>query len=127
MTEAKWFVGQEVIINRTLPILHVDKVTPTGRAVVDGRTFDASGFERAPNKIYGPGLLEPMTNEIGEEIAFRERASNVFSLIYKKLDKLEVWRKKAFSLWTKEIPSAANVERAERLAAAIDAIMGEAP
>jgi hypothetical protein len=112
-----WLPGQRAIIDRRT-VVTIDRVTPSGRAVVGDRTFHASG-----HRIRGGGLLEPLTPEIEAELALVERGNEATRDAWRELTLAEKWLRLNFSSWGGRIPEAADVDRAERLAAAIRQVM----
>ena len=54
-------------------IVTIDRVTPSGRAVVGDLTFNPDGFERGAEP-YHEKKLEPLTAAIEEEVALFDRA-----------------------------------------------------
>ena len=124
MSEQKWQIGQDVVIERRLPVLKIERVTPRGQAIVRGRTFEMSGYERGPSR-YAVDRLEAYTPEIAAEIALVERGSKADRELFGALDKATTWARRALSARGYYVPEASDVEKAERLVAAIEALLGE--
>ena len=117
---ARWYVGQECVINRR-EIVRITGITPTGRLKVGTRTFNKHGNERG--STYS---LEPLTEEIREEMRRRTDANEASVQLDGMREKLKDWCYKTFSnFYSRKPPSAADIHRAKRLTAAIAEILGE--
>lgn len=119
-----WIAGQQAVISREI-IVSIDRVTPAGRAIVNGRTFEVDGRERTSGDTYRRSKLEPLSDEIKEEMALRERASRVSRDGYPRIERAEKWFRQALGSWGGRIPERGDVEKAERLVAAIADVMGD--
>jgi hypothetical protein len=117
-----WHVGQTAIINRTR-IVTVERVTPSGRVIAAGRTFGSDGMERTGGEYRSRANLEPLTPEIQAEMELADRGRKASGDAHAALQSAEKWLCRALSSWGGGVPEAENVEKAERLAAAIGQIM----
>ena len=124
MTETKWTVGQRAVINRR-EIVTVERVTPGGKARAGGRLFDASGMEIAGGLIRS--RLEPLTPEVEAAMALGKRAQIATDAAWDAVNIAARFVRINLSTWGNRIPEAADVDKAERLAAAINAILQEEP
>jgi hypothetical protein len=124
--EMTWTVGQRAVINRNT-VVTVDRVTPTGRPVVGNRTFDVNGIERVKGNPWRRPILEPLTAEIEAEMDLARRADRASEAVHDALEVADRWVRDNLSAWNNTSPNVADVDRAERLAAAIRAVMGVAP
>ena len=114
-----WTAGQRAVINRET-IVTIERVTPSGRAVVTGgRVFNANGNERVQLSSWElPSKLEPLTDKVEAQIAYKRERQETFCAVLNELDEAKAW---ARSYSIKATP--ANVEKAERLLAAIKGVM----
>jgi len=114
-----WAVGQRATINRST-VVTVERVTPSGRAVVTGgRTFEPAGRERSGASYYQRARLEPLTDEIQAELDLVARARGISPIAAKAIEDADRWLRGALGTWGNRVPGIENVDRAERLAAAI--------
>jgi hypothetical protein len=113
-----WTPGQQAVINRQT-VVTIDRVTPAGRAVANGRTFDVDGRERVAGDPYKRPKLEPLTPEIQAEMALVKHGRIASGALYSAIHNADCWQRKAFSTWGYRVPDIDDVDRAERLAAAI--------
>jgi hypothetical protein len=113
-----WLPGQRAIIDRRT-VVTIDRVTPSGRAVVGDRTFEANGFERRGGHKFRILKLEAITPEIDLII----RGTQALHAAHKELEAADNWLRRNLSTWGPRIPDAPDVDRAERLAAAIRQVM----
>ena len=120
-----WTVGQKAVINRT-DIVVIDRVTPAGRAIVKNRTFDTDGNERPKRKSYAE-KLEPLTPELKAEMDLGRRGLAAEMAAYGAIGQAQTWLQRTLSLWNRPVPNAADVDKAERLTAAIKQIIGTVP
>lgn len=124
MNNPTWTVGQEAIVDRR-EIVKIERVTPTGRVVAAGRTFDPDGVERRRDQRR-KALLEPLTTEVKAEIALVERGRKAHLGASRAIEQSDKWlRKSSLSSWQRSEPAVADVEKAEALAAAINAVIAE--
>ena len=107
----QWTPGQRAVINRS-KIVTIDRVTPSGMAVVGDVRFSADGHNRVLCK-----KLEPLTPEIEAEIELFKRARIVGKLAHNAIEVARYW------LMNNNIPDAINIAKAERLVAAIKEIL----
>lgn len=129
MTKEKtqWKAGQTAVISRDTIVI-IDRVTPSGRAIVGGRTFEADGLERVAGSPYRRAKLEHITPEIQAEMALVERGQKARRAAQKAVEDAGQWLYKIFSPYRHDVPEANDVDEAERLAKAIkDAMEGCAP
>ena len=127
MSEAKWFVGQEVSIDGR-KIGTISHVTPKGRATVNNIVYDQDGWEREAGSISTPrNKIEPLTPEIKAQIEVYLRSKAARYASKEAVREATRWLEKHFIVtpFRGEIASVADVEKAERLAAAITEILGE--
>jgi hypothetical protein len=121
-----WVKGQQAVINRQV-IVTIEKVTSAGRAVVNGSKFNSDGTEFGSGR-WAENLLEPLTPEIEAEMAMRERGKAAYRQLKRETDVIAIWLRNTFYRGGAPIPlvpALADIEKAERLAAAIKAIMEE--
>lgn len=125
MTEYTLTVGQRVALNRC-EIVVVEKVSPTGRATIEGgRVFNPKGRVRS-TKRGDRDFIEPLTAENEAEMMLVSRATAAKRALVKAVAQAERWEREfgagARYTWP---PKAADVETAERLVAAINGVLGE--
>lgn len=126
MTITPWKVGQQAVIDRKT-VVTIDRVSPSGRAVVGGRTFDVDGRERAGADRYSRSKLELLTPEIQAEMDLVARVRRAARDADDAIKVAAYWLSGTLSQWRRRVPTAADVERAERLAAAIREVMEDKP
>ena len=119
-----WTPNQRVARDRTW-IVTIDRVTQSGRAIIGDVTFDPNGLERSSGDPYHRSRIEPLTPQIEAEIALRARCSRVRMETRAALGAAETWWGNMFGGLRQRIPSIEEVNRAERLAAAIRSILEE--
>lgn len=128
MNNPTWTVGQEAVIDRR-EIVRIERVTPTGRVVAGGRTFNPGGTEwrRWDQR---KACLELLTAEVKAEIALVKRGNEASSEVARAINRSTKWLAVS-SLYsfsgrsTTPTPDIADVEKAEALAAAINAVIAE--
>ena len=120
-----WSVGQKAVINKT-DIVVINRVTPAGRAIVENRTFDTDGNER-PKRENRTDKLEPLTPELEAEMDLSRRGLAAEMAAYGAIGQAQTWLQRRLALWNRSAPNAADVDKAERLTAAIEQIMGSVP
>ena len=113
----QWTPGQRAVINRS-KIVTIDRVTPSGMAVVGDVRFSADGHNRVLCK-----KLEPLTPEIEAEIELFKRARIVGKLAHNAIQHAESWLRDRYGPFAKRTPEAADIAKAERFAAAIKEIL----
>ena len=116
-----WTPGQKAVINRER-VVTIDRVTPSGRAIVGDRTFEVDGIERC--KSYPRDRLAPLTPDIQAEMDLVTRGRVVNECAFRAIDDAERWRRQAFTSrghWA--VPTAEDVDRAWRLVDAIREIL----
>ena len=118
-----WIVGQKAVISRA-QVVTIERVTKSGWAVVGGRLFNLDGTERASRVTCGD-KLELLTPEIQSEMDFKERACIASKEVRSAIICAEVWSKRAFWSWGGSAQTANDVDKAERLSAAIRSILQE--
>ncbi len=122
-----WTIGQRATINRQR-IVTIERVTRAGRAVVEGRTFEVSGRERIKGDTFRRPLLEPFTPEIQAEMDLVDRGRKVFSEGHNLMEIAKRWLSVASSAWSRPVPEIEDVDRAEKLTAALRGLgFGEKP
>lgn len=115
-----WTVGQKAVIGR-VTIVTIDRVTATGRAIVGGRrSFNPDGSERTSS--WNRSKLEPMTPEIQAEMDLVTRGRDAANDVYTAITTAERWSRDTLRM--RGTPDVADVEKAERLTAAIRAVLG---
>lgn len=112
-----WEPGQRAVINRQ-HIVTIERVTPSGRAIVEKRTFECDGQERTNGSPYRRSKLEPLTSEISAEMELAERGKVATDAAYQALTDTDYWLQEIVSSWGR-VPEAADVEKVERLVSAI--------
>jgi hypothetical protein len=118
-----WLPGQRATIDRQ-QIVTIDRVTKGGRAVVGDRQFAVDGKEcgyRGSDRR----LLELLTPEIETDMKLREKRKAIFEKARQATLRAEQWISKIYSPWRSFEPTDADVEKAERLAAAIARVIGD--
>jgi hypothetical protein len=119
-----WTPNQRVARNRAR-IVTIDRVTKSGRAIIGDVTFDPNGIERSSGNPYRRDRIEPLTPEIEAEIMLRIRGQRALMEIRDALGAAETWSRNMSAVWHKGVLSIEEVNRAERLAAAIRSILEE--
>lgn len=117
-----WRVGQQVIINRQI-MTTIDRVTPSGRIVANGRTFNADGRERSGGSSFRRAQLEHFTADIKAEIDLISRGREASRNAVAAIENADKWLRRAFGTWDKKVPDADDVAKAEKIASAIRQIM----
>lgn len=125
-TNPPWQKGQRAVINRTNVIV-IDRVTPSGRAIVGNRTFNTDGFERGSAYRWPTPKLEHLSPEIEKEISLVSRGKYVSSEIRKSLTKIEVLVRDKLGAFRNSVPEVSDVEKIERLMQAINHILEQSP
>jgi hypothetical protein len=110
-----WVAGQQAVINRQT-VVTIERVTPSGRAVVGGRTYNADGTERSKDP-WRRSRLEPLTVEIQAEMELVARGREVARDAHGAVDDAVKWLRQSLS-WHR-MPEVADVEKAEKLSRAI--------
>jgi hypothetical protein len=119
-----WQSGQRAVIDRQRNVT-IDRVTPSGRAVVGKQTFDPGGYEiTTTGDRWRRPKLEALTPEIEAEMALVIRERLAWSAANMALLDADRWLRNAASVWAHPVPEAADVDTAERLTAAIRQAMG---
>ena len=82
MTEHTWTAGQQVVLFGSWighRVTTVDRVTPSGRAIIGDTTFNRNGYERSGR--YSRQHIEPATPELlarlTAEASLKERATGL--------------------------------------------------
>lgn len=126
MANPTWKIGDRVTINRRI-VATVERLTPSGRVVVRHGdnlvTFEPCGTERASG--YSRRKIAHLTPEAEAEIALVARCAAVFPEAWRVVEAAERWVRHARPAWGKDIAEVADVDRAERLIAAIEAVLPE--
>lgn len=121
----QWKVGQRAVISRTR-VVTIERVTPAGRVIADGRTFNADGSERSSGAPYNRPKLEPFTPEIQAEMDLVIRGRKAANEAIVAVEMAEKWLRRTFSSWGgRSVPDAEDVEKAEKLTAAIQQVLGD--
>lgn len=118
-----WQVGQQAVINGEQTVT-IERVTPAGRAIAAGRTFNVDGTERTSNH-WNSAILHPLTPALQAQIDLRQRTKAARSALNNAVVAADQWARKSFSSWNRYQPPIEDVEKAERLAAAILAGLGD--
>jgi hypothetical protein len=116
----KWCPGQTAVIDRSR-IVTIERVTPKGYAIVEGRRFSPLD-EKHVSAYCGKEKLEPLTPEIQAGMDQAKRAEIAYKKLYARIEEAEKWRRETFrEVWGRRtaIASPADLDRAERLIAAI--------
>lgn len=113
-----WEVGQKAVIDRRL-IVTIEKVSATGRATANGMVFDIDGFRRGDRSRFSIAKLEALTPEIQAEMDLVARGIKVDNETASAIRAADNWLRQSFGGMGRRIPEIADVERAERLIAAI--------
>lgn len=121
-----WHPGQQAVIGRQL-IVTIERVTPSGRAIVGTQRFDRDGRELGTGDSYNRVRMEPLTPEISAEMELVTRGRAAAGSAYQALTDADLWLRQNFSSWGRRVPEAADVEKAERLVSAIREVMKETP
>lgn len=116
-----WHVGQRATINRQT-IVTIERVTPAGRPIANGRTFNADGTERLGDP-FRRSRLEPLTPEIQAEMDLVKRGQKASHDAFAAVEAADKWLRQALGSWGRKVPEAADVEKVEKLAAAIRHLM----
>lgn len=116
-----WVAGQQAVINRQRVVV-IDKVTRSGRAVVGGVTFERNGRECGAK--WNCDRLEHITPKIQDEMESRHRGATAQDALYAAVCLADAWQKEAFNRWRRDVPTAEAIDKLERLAAAINAVLG---
>jgi hypothetical protein len=121
MTTA-WHPGQRAVIDRR-QVVTIDRVTPSGRAVVGCRTFNEDGTERAAGDSIRRSRLELLTPEIEAKMALIERWDAAQAPAFRAADDAERFMRQTFQRWGRRTPKPEDLDRAERLTAAIRTVL----
>lgn len=119
-----WHVGQQAVISRQT-VVTVEKVTPSGRVTANGRTFDPTGKERTAGDPFRRAKLEPLTPEIQAEMDLVVRGRAASAAAYAAITAADKWL--ALSSLGRNVPDAADMDKAEALIAAIRSVMETQP
>lgn len=118
-----WRPGQQAVINRET-VVTIERVTPVGRAIINGLTFNADGTGRSGGSRYLRARLEPLTPEIQAEMDFAVRGKNARAEADVAIDRAQQWLWQTFGLWGRgSVPEPSDVELAEEIAAALQRLM----
>ena len=120
-TGTPWRAGQRATIDRQR-VVTVERVTPAGRAVVDGRIFEIDGIERTSGRRRLK--LELLTPEIQAEMDLIIGSQRVFGEAARLMDVAAKWLSAVYSPWRRRT-EAEDVNRAEKLIVALREVMGE--
>ena len=130
MTDHVWQVGQRVAVYRRTvtvdrrTVATVEKVTKGGRARVGDALYHNNGSE-----VGGGYLLrqiEPLTAEIEVAMAEEMRANDASLALDRAIVGALSWSLGRFSnAWTHREPCVSDIEKAERIVAAIKREMGD--
>lgn len=115
-----WQKSQRCVIDRS-HIVTIDRVTPSGLAVVGTVKFDQWGRNRF-SKFYS-SRLEPLTDEIAADMALIDRGLAASAAAFKAIEIAEKWLRQRFNYYRRDTPEKIYVEMAERLASAISEAM----
>ena len=113
-----WEPGQRATIDRRR-VVTIERVTPSGRAVLEGHTFGRDGREIATGDYYRRAVLELLTPGIEAEMALVVRGALASRAAIKALEDADRWLRDSFGSFDRRMPKAADVDTAERLVAAI--------
>lgn len=121
-----WKVGQQAVIDRNR-VVTIDHVTPSGRAMVAGRIYDVEGVHRIKGSRYNRSRLELLTPEIQAEMDLVERVREASRAADAAIWAAGRWMGKTFITLDLRALTAADVDKAEKLAAAIREVMEDKP
>lgn len=124
MPDSPWLPGQRVTINRGTPTT-IDRVTPGGRAIVGGRTFEPSGMERTGGDPWRRARLEMLTPEVEAEMEFAIRARASARVASDAVEAADKWVRKALGGPAHREFDPVDVARGERLTTAILQVLME--
>ena len=127
MSDTKWFVGQQVAIDRREidTILHITRM---GRVIVGDCVYDPDGFQLLETRVsFVPKKIEPLTPEIKAKIDYDARIEAAYDMFKAAKETADIWVDDRFCLpsYNRKPPNVADVEKVERLAAAITGVLGE--
>ena len=125
MSDPVWQADQRVVIGRR-KVVTIERVTPAGRVIADGRTFDKNGLERRAGKHHERVKLELLTPEIEAEMAFSRRVAVTGQHAFNAVGDAQHWLQQRFHSFLPINPvnvKLADIEIAERLTAAINQVL----
>ena len=123
MTDHVWQVGQRVVLNRE-KVVTIEKVTPSGCAKINEKVFEVNGQERTSS--YRRSKIEPLTAETEVGMALEKRCGDASLALERAVRGALAWSSGRFSnAWTRREPCPADIEKAERIVAAIKREMGD--
>lgn len=117
-----WIPGERAVINRR-DVVTIERVTPSGRAVIDTSYFHPDGYQ-VTSSSRSRSFLQKWTAEIQAEIDLNARAHEVKDELIKEIEKAADFLRNRFHRWNGRITAeVSDVEMAERILAAIQAAM----
>lgn len=117
-----WQVGQQAVISRRL-VVTIERVTPSGRVTANGRTFDKDGMERSGGDPWRRSKIELLTPEIQAEMDLETRGNKARNDAYTAIDAASKWMRSTSGGLSRHIQQLADVEKTERLVAAIQGVL----
>ena len=118
-----WKPGQKAVIGRTR-VVTIERVTPSGRAVIGSETYKPDGILLGGN-IHKSPRLESLTPEIALEMDLERQGRTASNAAIKAIKDAEHFIRQSFSSWGRRVPEVGDVAKAERIAAAIILAMEE--
>ena len=121
MTNHTWTAGQRVVLGRDR-IVTIDRVTPSGRAVIGDQTFRKDGCQigEVPH-WWLRSRIGPITPENQGRVEFLDRWRIAIDNLWDALDAAGKVRRECND--HRSVPDPVAVAKAERIAAAIRAAM----
>lgn len=124
-TSNQWIAGERAVINRR-HIVTIDRVTPSGRAMIDTSYFYPDG-DHVTSSQRPRSFLEKWTPEIQAEIDLNMKAAKVKDELTKAIDKAEHFVRNQFLRWNGRITAELrDIEKAERILSALRNAMEDA-
>ena len=118
----EWQAGQRVAFDHKM-IKTIERVTPSGMPVVDGRKYNRNGEarEKTTNLWGRRHWIAPLTPDLEAQIVRLDGWRRAVNAAFDEVEKAEKWLRANNS----RPPSEDAIATAERLAAAISTILGE--
>lgn len=117
-----WKAGQQVAIGYETAT--IDRVTPSGQAVVGTRRFAINGRE-----IGGPhnSWMRDLTPDVAHEIEHQQQTNAASIRLSRATDTAEKWYRSNASNFRRGYMTPEQIATANRLAEAIERALGDAP
>lgn len=125
MTDHVWEKGQRAVINRR-DIVTIDRVTKGGRVVVGERQF-VPGWRAGAAREHGcvGSIIEFLTPDIEAAMSQIVRIEATANKLHGAINAVRDWGRDKFWTYALRPPSEADYAKAQALAEAINAIMGQ--